>query len=162
MGWVLSRMIDVEVPIEIAQYAEGQRIVSSFVLSRVKDEGKEVPQFLVMLTDNKDGLPWDFNQIRVFTWNTKRHRYETAYREHNLVGVFPVKVGAEDFGKEGNLPVFTLRVKDMQGKESDRKYRMIGPIVRRVATPEELKQEAADRAAQRAANPSKSAKKHKK
>lgn len=154
-GWVLSRMIDVDVPIEIAQYAEGQRIVSSFVLSEIQDGDKKVPQYLVMLTDSKDGLPWDFNQIRVFTWNTKRHRYETAYREHNLVGVFPVKVGREDFGKEGVLPVFTLRVKDMQGKESDRKYRMIGPIVRRVATPEELKQEAAERAAQRAAKPAK-------
>jgi hypothetical protein len=162
VGWVLSRMIDVDVPMEIAQYAEGQRIVSSWVLSKVQDGDKSVPQYLVMLTDNKDGLPWDYNQIRVFTWNTKRHRYETAYRERNLVGVFPVKVGTEDFGKEGVLTVFTLRVKNMQGQESDRKYRMIGPIVRRVATPEELKQEAADRAAQRAANPSKSTKKHKK
>jgi hypothetical protein len=154
-GWVLSRMIDIDVPIEIAQYAEGQRIVSSFVVSEVQDADKKVPQYLVMLTDSKDGLPWDFNQIRVFTWNTKRHRYETAYREHNLVGVFPVKVGREDFGKDGVLPTFTLRVKDMQDKESDRKYRMIGPIVRRVATPEELKSEAAERAAERAANPKK-------
>ncbi len=162
-GWVLSRMIDVDVPIEIAQYAEGQRIVSSFVVSEVQDADKKVPQFLVMLTDSKDGLPWDYNQIRVFTWNTKRHRYETAYREHNLVGIFPIKVGREDFGKEGVLPVFTLRVKDIQGNESDRKYRMIGPIVRRVATPEELKQEAANRAAERAANPKKpSAKKRNK
>ena len=156
VGWVLARMIDVEVPLEIAQYAEGQRIVSSCVLSKVQDADKSVPQYLVMMTDAKDGLPWDFNQIRVFTWNTKRHRYETAYRERNLVGIFPVKVGTEDFGKEGVLPTFTLRVKDAQGTEKERKYRMIGPIVRRVATPEELKQESADRAARKAANPSKS------
>jgi hypothetical protein len=163
VGWVLARMIYVDVPLEIAQYAEGQRIVSSFVLSEVQDGDKKIPQYLVMLTDSKDGLPWDYNQIRVFTWNTKRHRYETAYRERNLVGVFPAKVGTEDFGKEGVLTVFTLRVKDLQGNEKDRKYRMIGPIVRRVATPEELKQEAVDRAAERAANPSKtSAKKRKK
>ncbi len=159
VGWVLSRMVDVDLPIEIAQYAEGQRIVSTVVLSKIRDDDKDVPQYLVMLTENKDGLPFDFNQIRVFTWNTKRHRYETAYRERNLVGVFPVKSGTEDFGKEGVLPVFTLRVKDAQGKESERKYRMIGPIVRRVATPEELKQEAAQRAAERAANPAKTSSK---
>lgn len=159
VGWVLARMLDVEVPFEIAQYAEGQRIVSSAVLSKVQDGANSVPQYLVMLTDPKDGLPWDFNQIRVFTWNTKRHRYETAYRERNLIGMFPVKVGTEDFGKEGVLPVFTLRVKDSQGRERERKYRMIGPIVRRVATPEELKAEAADRAAQKAANPDKPKKK---
>lgn len=150
VGWVLGRMVDVEIPIEIAQYAEGQRIVSSFVLSEVQDAGKKVPQFLVMLTDNKDGLPWDYNQIRVFSWNLKRHRYETAYRERNLTGVFPVKTGTETFGNEGLQPTFTLRVRNSQGQEAERKYRMIGPIVRRVATPEELKAEAADRALQRA------------
>jgi hypothetical protein len=162
VGWVLARMLDIEVPLEIAQYAEGQRIVSSAVLSKVQDGENSVSQYLVMMTDPKDGLPWDFNQIRVFTWNTRRHRYETAYRERNLLGMFPVKVGTEDFGKEGVLPVFTLQVKDAQGQLKERKYRMIGPIVRRVATPEELKAEAADRAAEKAANPDKPKKKKKK
>ena len=153
VGWVLARMVDIDVPIDIAQYAEGQRIVSSFVLNTVQDEDKQVSQYLLMLTDTKDGLPWDYNQIRVFSWNLKRHRYETAYRERNLDGFFPVTVGKEDFGKEGVLPTFTLRVKDSQGKLQERKYRMIGPIVRRVATPEELKAEAADRAAKKALQP---------
>jgi hypothetical protein len=157
-GWVLARMVDIDVPLEIAQYAEGQRIVSSFVLSEVQDADKKVPQYLLMLTDNKDGLPWDFNQVRVFTWNLKRHRYETAYRERNLMGVFPVKVGTEDFGKEGVEPVFTLRVKNDQGQESERKYRMIGPIARRVMTPEEQQKEAAEKAARRATGSSARAK----
>jgi hypothetical protein len=151
VGWVLSRMVYVDVPLEVAQYAEGQRIVASWVLSKVHDGDKDVPQYLIMLTDSKDGLPFDFNQIRVFTWNVKRHRYETAYREHDLVGLFPAKVGTEDFGKEGVLTVFSFHTKDSQGEEKERKYRMIGPIVRRVATPEELKQESADRAVRRAA-----------
>jgi uncharacterized protein YgiM (DUF1202 family) len=150
VGWVLSRLVDVEVPLEIAQYAEGQRIVSSFVLNEVQDGDKKVAQYLVLLTEPKDGLPWDFNQIRVFSWNLKRHRYETAYRERSLVGVFPVQIGSEDFGAEGVLPVFTLHVRNNAGQESIRKYRMIGPIIRRVASPEELKAEAADRAARNA------------
>jgi len=147
----LARMVDVDIPLEIAQYAEGQRIVSSFVLSEVQDGEKKVPQYLVMMTDNKDGLPWDFDQIRIFTWNTRRHRYETAYRERNLVGVFPVSTGTADYGKEGVEPTFTIRVKNDQGQVSERKYRMIGPIVRRVMTPEEQQKEAAERAARRAA-----------
>ena len=153
VGWVLARLVDVDVPLEIAQYAEGQRIVASFVLSQVQDADKKVPQYLVVLTDNKDGLPWDFDQIRVFTWNLKRHRYETAYREHNITGVFPVSTGTADFGKEGVEPVFTLLVKNDQGQQSEHKYRMIGPIVRRVMTPEEQQKEAAEKAARRASNP---------
>ncbi len=151
VGWVLARMVDIDVPLEIAQYAEGQRIVASFVINQVQDADKKIPQYLVLLTDNKDGLPWDYNQIRVFTWNLKRHRYETAYREHDLNGFFPVSVGSADFGKDGVDPTFTLRVKDMQGQEGDRKYRMMGPIVRRIATPEEQQKDAAERAARRAA-----------
>lgn len=136
-GWVLARLVDFDVPLEVAQYSEGQRIVAYFVLNQVADEGKKVSQYLVLLTENKDGLPWDFDQARIFTWNVKRHRYETAYRERRLAGVFPVSVGNADFGKEGVLPAFTLRVKADDGKTLERKYKMNGPIVRRVLSPEE-------------------------
>ncbi len=140
VGWVLGRMLDVDIPLEIAQYAEGQRTVASFVLDQVTDADKKVPQYLVLLTENKDGMPFDYNQIRVFTWNVKRHRYETAYRERNLNGVLPVTVSEEDFGKEGKLPVFVLRVKDDAGTVSERKYKLNTPIVRRVLAPGEEKE----------------------
>lgn len=136
-GWILARMLDVDVPLEIAQYAEGQRIVSFFVLNEVNDGDKKVPQYLVVLTEPRDGMPFDFNQIRVFTWNVKRHRYETAYREHNLDGMLPVTISHEDFGKEGTLPVFVLRVKDDSGKMLERKYKLNTPMVRRVLAPGE-------------------------
>lgn len=149
VGWVLARMVDVDVPLEIAQYAEGQRIVSSFILNTVTDidesgNTKQMPQYLVVTTEPKDGQPFDFNHIRVFSWNQKRHRYETAYRERELFGIFPVTVGHRVFDKEGDLPTFTLRVKDDKGQTIEKKYKMNGPIVRRVLTPEE---EAAQKAA---------------
>lgn len=132
VGWVLGRMIDLDVPLDVAQYAEGQRIVSCFVLNEVNDGDKKVPQYLMLLTEAKDGQLFDFNQARVFTWNVKRHRYETAYRERNLNGVLPVTVSHEDFGKEGDLPTFVLRVKDATENVVERKYKMNTPIVKRV------------------------------
>jgi len=69
-------------------------------------------------------MPFDFNQARVFTWNVRRHRYETAYRERGLNGVLPVTISHEDFGKEGDLPTFILRVKDPAGNTIERKYKM--------------------------------------
>ena len=140
VGWVLARFVDLDVPLEIAEYAEGQRIVAFFVLDQVADGDKKVPQYLVVLTEPKDGLPFDYNQIRVFTWNVRKHRYETAYREHNLNGFLPVTISQENFDKEGTLPVFVLQVKDDNGKMSQRKYKMNTPIVRRVLAPGETKE----------------------
>lgn len=145
VGWVLARMVDEDVPLDIAQYAEGQRFVAFFVLDQVRDEGKEginkdVPQYLCVLTEPHDGEPYDYNQIRVFTWNVKKHRYETAYREHGLNGVLPVTVTNENFDKEGTLPVFILRVKDDAGNVVERKYKLNTPIVRRVLAPGEEKE----------------------
>ena len=143
LGWVLARMVDLDVPLEIAQYAEGQRIVAFFVLNQVADGDKKVSQYLVVLTEPKDGMPFDYNQVRVFTWNVKRHRYETAYREHNLNGFLPVTVSQENFDKEGTLPVFVLPVKDDNGNVSQRKYKMNTPIVRRVLAVGEAKEPSA-------------------
>ena len=136
VGWVLARMIDLDIPLDVAQYAEGQRIVAFFVLNQVQDGDKKVGQYLTVLTEPKDGLPFDFNQIRVFTWNVKRHRYETAYRER-MEGVLPVTVTEENFDKEGLLPAFTIRVKDDSGNVTERKYKLNTPIVRRVYAPGE-------------------------
>jgi SH3-like domain-containing protein len=136
VGWVLARMVDVDVPLDVAQYAEGQRIVACFVLNQVKDGDKKVAQYLTALSEPKDGLPFDFNQIRVFTWNVKRHRYETAYRER-MQGVLPVTVAQETFDKEGLLPVFIVRVEDDNGNVTERKYKLNTPMVRRVLAPGE-------------------------
>jgi SH3-like domain-containing protein len=140
VGWVLARLVDFDIPLEIAQYSEGQRMAAFFVLTEVADNGvrdkgdqglpKNVAEYLVLFTEPRDGQPFDFNQIRVFTWNGRHHRYETAYRERKLDGVLPASVGREDFGKEGTLPTFTLHVRDKEGTVVERKYKLNGPIVR--------------------------------
>ncbi len=144
VGWVLARMVDIDVPLEIAQYAEGQRFVAFFALNQVQDPGKEgadknVSQYLCAITEPHDGSPYDYDQVRVFTWNVRKHRYETAYREHGLNGFLPVTVTSENFDKEGTLPVFILHVKDDNGNVHDRKYKLNTPMVRRVLAPGEQK-----------------------
>ncbi|MGD0974305.1 MAG: SH3 domain-containing protein [Candidatus Korobacteraceae bacterium] len=143
VGWVLARMIDIDVPMEVAQYAEGQRIQACFVLNRLRDQDKDVPQYLVLMTEPKDGLPFDFNSFRVFTWSLRRHRYETAYRERNIMGFLPASVGTQNFDKEGTQPIFTLKLQNEGGEASAHTYRLAGTLVRRVLAPGEETQKLA-------------------
>jgi hypothetical protein len=136
VGWVLGRALYLQLPEEIAQYSEGQRIVAAYALDEVQDEDKKVPEYLVLFTE-KEGLPYDFSQARVFTWNVRKHRYETAYRERELAGVLPVTLGRQEFEKEGNLRTFVLRVKGDDGTVHERTYKFNPPLVHRVLAPGE-------------------------
>src|SRR5580658_2199153 len=85
-GWIWSRMLDVDIPAEIAGLSEGQRYVGAYLLRTVDDADsnfpdKKAPEYVTVINSWKDGLPYDFDQVRVFTWNTRKHRYETAYRQ---------------------------------------------------------------------------------
>lgn len=115
-GWMLARDFQVDVPDDVAQYAEGQRMVGAYILRTVSDpdSGKpngQVPEYLTVLTPYKQGLPFDFDQVRVFTWDTRHHRYGTAFREHDIVGFFPVKVApGNPNDPNGPEPTFTFQI----------------------------------------------------
>ena len=113
VGWVRGRTLDEEVPDAIAGLAEGQKVVGAYVLRNVEDPGanvpgNQVPEYVTVLAPWRDGLPFDFDQLRVFTWNVKKHRYETAYRERNIAGYLPVTVAQQTFGNQTE-PVFSFR-----------------------------------------------------
>lgn len=146
-GWMQSRQLDVDIPDDIAQYAEGQRMVGAYVLRMVSDPasgkpGGQVPEYVTILTPYKDGLPYDFDQVRVFTWDAKHHRYGTAFRQRNLVGYFPVTVGQQNFGS-GLDPIFSIQVATGQSVGTSAgavptetlTYRLEGNVVRRVLPP---------------------------
>jgi hypothetical protein len=115
VGWLEARRFDVDVPDEIGGYSEGQRMVGAYVLTRINDPGsnypdKQVPVYLAVLNSYKEGLPYDFDQIRVFTWNLKKHRYETGYRQRDLEGYLPVEITQEKVDGPSAVPVFAIRV----------------------------------------------------
>ncbi len=165
-GWIYSRMIDVSAPDSLVRYAEGQRIVGAYILTHVDDpdsgildNGKtvsSVPEYVTVLSPYKAGLPYDFDQVRVFVWNTKKHRYETGFREHNIAGYLPITIDEriDPYGKAANsaekLPGFTYRVLAgdqaipvpdpatgliKPGKTIEKAYRLEGNICRRLLPP---------------------------
>ena len=116
-------------------------MVGAYVLDKVNDPesslpNHQVPQYLAVLNAYKDGLPYDFDQIRVFTWNVKKHRYETAYRQRNLEGYLPVEVsdGHAGDGQAGQgqanqpLPGFAITVASTDAVTSDPLTGAVRPV----------------------------------
>ena len=162
-GWILgsSRLIAVDAPEAITRYAEGQRIVGAYVLTTVHDdeaeqENKDIPVYVTVMSPYKAGLTYDFDQVRVFTWNVKKHRYETGFRDKNIEGYLPVTISmAKDpYGKTPTaatpLPTFTYKVLAAEspeavpdpetgavvpGKTVVKTYRLEGNVLRRILPP---------------------------
>jgi hypothetical protein len=168
-GWVLSRMMDIDAPDALSRYAEGQRIVGAYVLATVNDPGapqadKNVPEYVTVLGPYKSGLPYDFDQVRVFTWNPRMHRYETAFREKNIEGYLPVtiKMLTDPYGKLATattpMPAFEYKVLSatappvvpdpetgaiVPGATISKTYRLEGNVLHRLLAPGEVAPEEA-------------------
>ena len=162
VGWIFARMMDVDAPDALTRYAEGQRMVGAYVLTRVHDEGapgdnKDVPEYVTVSSPYKAGLPYDFNQVRVFIWSLSKHRYETAFRDKNVEGYLPVEVKRlKDLSSKSpsagvELPAFSYKVLAadappvvadatsgamVPGRTITKTYRLEGNAVRRVGAGE--------------------------
>jgi SH3-like domain-containing protein len=90
-GWVLSGMLSMAIPDEVAQYSEGARITSYYKLGQAEDEGKTHNHWL-WTTLSQRNAPFDFDAYRVFIWSIRHHRYETAFVERHIEGVLPAAV----------------------------------------------------------------------
>ncbi|MFN7920765.1 MAG: hypothetical protein U0Q16_11745 [Bryobacteraceae bacterium] len=91
-GWVLARMLMMNLPDEVTQMAEGHRITSCFPLDIVNDKNGQPRQSWLWTTSSKPPEDYQFDSFRVFVWNVRKNRYETTYVERGLRGYYPVTV----------------------------------------------------------------------
>ncbi len=135
-GWVLTRNLSMAIPDDVAQYAEGHRIVSYFAIGEVTDGEAVKKEWL--WTTTSPGQPYDFDSFRVFVWSLKRHRYETSYIERNIKGYSPVFLSDVDLSTGGKSkdrttvksPGFSLCVEKADGQRMRREYAFLNPAVR--------------------------------
>lgn len=125
VGWVLSNALFLEVPDEVAQYAEGKRITSYFPLGEVSSEGETKKNWL-WTTQSVKYAPFEFDGLRLFTYSARRKRYETSYRERDLRGYFPILT--KDVG--GGRWEFQVVVEGEGGKLLQKSYAFDGTRVK--------------------------------
>jgi hypothetical protein len=135
-GWVLTRRVSMAIPDDVAQYAEGRRIVGYFALGSVQDEDQKKPTWL-WTTIGGSGQPYDFDSFRVFVWSLRHHRYETAYIQRNIEGYEPVLVRDVDLGggkskgvAAGKYPGFSICLVKRDGHKARQEFAMLGNTVR--------------------------------
>ena len=129
-GWTLTRRLLMAIPDEVAQYAEGKRIVSYFPLGKIADPKTQAQKEVWVWTTVHDGVqPFDFDSFRVFTWSFRRNHYETAHHESNLRGYQPVLVETVTTAGQAH-PGFSVCYENKAGARVRREFALIGVNIR--------------------------------
>jgi len=127
VGWVIGNLVEFDIPADVAPYSESYTYSAVKTINQVQDP-LAGPVNWYLVGERKPGLDphLDFQGIRVFTWNQKKHRYETAFRLKGLRGIYPLEAG-----QEAGKPTFRVYqlLPDGSGK-SAREFVMNGVIVR--------------------------------
>jgi SH3-like domain-containing protein len=134
VGWILSSFIEFDVPEGIAPYTEDYIYSAVSVVNRVEDPVAGTVEWYVV-GERRPGIDpqLDFTGIRVFTWNAKKERYETAFRKPGIRGVYPLEVSHDN-----KKPSFRYSELSADGKTKVvREYTMEGVIVREARKPGE-------------------------
>lgn len=120
-GWALARSLFMAVPDDIAQYAERARISAYFAIGTIDNKGDPRKVWLwAALTPGVTDR--DFDSLRIFTYNTRRQRYETAFIERNLRGWLPLQMKRAGDIVQG----FTVVVEEKNGAVVEREYTLSG------------------------------------
>jgi len=133
-GWVLTRRLVMAIPDEVAQYAEGHRIVSYFSLGEVHD-AEVTKNIWLWTTTTNSAAPWDFDSFRVFVWSLRHHRYETAHIERNIHGYAPVLLKEVQYSlnskqQPAKYPGFSVCLEGRDGQRVRREFALLQNIIR--------------------------------
>jgi hypothetical protein len=127
VGWLLAGSLEFDIPSEIAQYSEDYIYAAVKMINRVQDPlAGQIIWYVIGERKPTADANIDFQGVRVFTWNMKKHRYETAFRTRSMRGVYPLEVG-----QDGVNPTFRVYELAQDGTTKvPRDFVMYGVIVR--------------------------------
>lgn len=128
-GWLLSSFVEFNVPEGIEPYTEEFVYSTVKIVNQIDDPtAGTVHWYVVGERRPGTGPDIDFTGVRVFTWNSSRQRYETAFRTRDLRGVYPLEVGRNAAGK----PTFRIHESSEDNTQTVRDFEMNGVVVREI------------------------------
>jgi len=127
VGWLLANALEFDIPGDVSQYSEEYTYAAVKIINRVQDPiAGQINWYIIGERKPSHDPDVDFEGIRVFTWNMKKHRYETAFRTKGVRGVYPLEIG-----QDGVNPTFRVYELDEDGTtKTPHDYVMYGVIVR--------------------------------
>ncbi|HEY1421815.1 MAG TPA: hypothetical protein VGF20_00055 [Candidatus Acidoferrum sp.] len=127
-GWVIARFLELDVPDAVREGANSANLrpIAWFELNHVESPSGKRAQYLLAAARGSEGQACVFSVLRVYTWNTKKARYETAFIENNLCGKLPIETAKSPTGQ----PEF--RFYNADDPKNEREYRLIQTVVRRI------------------------------
>ncbi len=127
-GWVVGRFLAMNYPAPLRDLGAGLRFTGWFELAHTATAAGRQPTYLGVGVIGGEGQGCDFTLLRVYSWNARRARYETAYVESNFCAQWPVRVTPAE-GATGEA-AFQFTARGRRGEEQ-REYRMKQNVVRR-------------------------------
>jgi len=126
-GWVIARFLELDVPDPVREGANAANLrpIAWFELNQVDDPSGPKPQYLLAAGRGPEGQNCDFSVLRVYTWDRRRSRYETAFIENDLCGKLPIRAEKSAAGQ----PEFRFA---NASETTERVYRLMQTLVRRV------------------------------
>jgi hypothetical protein len=129
VGWLLSTFVEFDVPDEISRYTEDRIYATVKTVHQIEDPVAGTIRWYAV-GERRPGLDpnLDFDGVRIFTWNTGKQRYETAFRKSGIRGIYPLEVG-----QDGGKPTFRIHELAADGiTKTSTDYVMYGVVVRPV------------------------------
>lgn len=126
-GWVLTRMLFMAIPDEVAQYAERARISAYFPVGTIKTKDGATFHEWFWATLARPGQGVHFDCIRLFTYNTRRNRYETAFIDRKAEGWLPITIHRDSGGRVAGL---SFVGRESSGAVVQRDYSLTGGRLR--------------------------------
>lgn len=121
-GWLIGNMAYSDIPLEIAQLAQGHAITAYFAIGETEDESLGVTKTTWLWVQAAAAYETlDFDRLMVFQWDGRRDRYVIIRQDTRLTGYLPIEILPDFESERGTGTGFRILL-EKEGQLQERTY----------------------------------------